>query len=55
MVKSGRVTKWLLTVFVGAVAIYLLLPLLMIAFTSIGSGSASKFPPQGFTLSGTPT
>ncbi|WP_153978826.1 ABC transporter permease [Paenibacillus xylanilyticus] len=50
MVKSGRVTKWLLTVFVGAVAIYLLLPLLMIAFTSIGSGSASKFPPQGFTL-----
>lgn len=50
MVKSNRGTKLLLYIFVGAVAIYLLLPLLMIMLTSVGSGSASKFPPEGLTL-----
>ncbi|MDQ0169442.1 ABC transporter permease [Paenibacillus tundrae] len=50
MVSSNRLTKLLLYVFTGMVAVYLLLPLLMIVMTSVGSGSASKFPPEGFTL-----
>ncbi|WFR60792.1 hypothetical protein P9222_19845 [Paenibacillus amylolyticus] len=50
MVKSNRGTRLLLYIFVGAVAMYLLLPLLMIMLTSVGSGSASKFPPEGLTL-----
>ncbi|SEN64736.1 MULTISPECIES: ABC transporter permease [unclassified Paenibacillus] len=50
MVKSNRFTKLLLYIFAGAVAVYLLLPLLMILLTSVGSGSASTFPPEGLTL-----
>ncbi|MFF2094302.1 ABC transporter permease [Paenibacillus sp. NPDC058174] len=42
--------KWLLYVFVGAVGLYLLLPLLMIIMTSISMGAATKFPPEGLTL-----
>ncbi|MEK3673243.1 MULTISPECIES: ABC transporter permease [unclassified Paenibacillus] len=50
MSKKTRNYKWVLYVGVGAVGLYLLLPLLMILLTSLSSGTSSKFPPEGLTL-----
>ncbi|WP_042198788.1 ABC transporter permease [Paenibacillus camerounensis] len=50
MRRGNRNYKWVLYTFAGLIGLYLLLPLLMILLTSLSSGSASKFPPEGLTL-----
>ncbi|ASA21466.1 ABC transporter permease [Paenibacillus donghaensis] len=48
--KAGWSFKWLLYAAAGLICLYLLSPLLMIAVTSISTGSSSKFPPAGLSL-----